>query len=265
MNFLQNKTIIVTGASSGIGFELSKLLIEKFSCKVIAIARNKDKLSECKKELGNDYIPVSMDVSKEEEWVKLGNLINTGVYKPNVLINNAGIMLPFIKAENYDKNDFDKILKTDLFSVIYSVLYVVPYLYGEKGLVNVSSSSSLCPVIGQSGYCTAKSAVKSFTEVLQTEADYYVGLIMPGFCKTNIMRSIEISDKEKKLVDAFSSDSRKCALKILKAVNKKRRRKVIGIDAKLMNFLYKLSPKNAGRIIAKALKKSRLHLFDDIQ
>ncbi len=88
---------------------------------------------------------------------------------------------------------------------------------------------------------------------------------MPGFCKTNIMRSIDMSDKDKKLIDKVSISVEKCATKIVKAIDRKKARKVIGKDAKFMNFLYKIAPKKAGKIIAWFLRKSKLKLFEGIQ
>ena len=88
---------------------------------------------------------------------------------------------------------------------------------------------------------------------------------MPGFCKTNIMRSIEISDKEKKLIDAVSMDSEKCAKIIVRAIDKKRKRKVIGADARMMNFMYKISPIGATKIIAKFLMHTKLSIFEKLR
>ncbi len=265
MAFLNGKTVIITGASSGIGLELSKQLTKNFGCTVLGIGRNSEKLENAKKTLGEKFTPFSCDVSIESEWERLAQFVKKQNIKPNLIINNAGIMLPFIKIENYVKEDFSKILSTNLMSVIYSVQYILPLLEDEKGLVNISSSSALCPVVGQGGYCLSKSAVKSFTEVLQTEADFYVGLMMPGFCKTNIMRSIDMTDKEKKLIDKVSISVEKCATKIAKAIDRKKTRKVIGTDAKLMNFLYKIAPEKAGKIIAWFLRKSKLDIFNEIQ
>lgn len=265
MKYLYGKTVIVTGGSSGIGLSLSTRLINKYGCTVIAVGRSEEKLATAKKNLGEQYLTFSCDVSTLEGWESLKIYIIENQLSPNLLINNAGIMFSFKKAEATNIEQFDKIISTDLLSVIYSMQTVVPMLSGDKGVVNISSSSALCPVVGQSGYCLSKSAVKSFTEVLQTEVKYYVGLMMPGFCKTDIMRSIDISKKDKNLIDKISITSDKCAKIILKAINKKRPRKIIGLDAKFMNFLYKLAPKKAGKIIAWFLRKSKLKMFDEIQ
>ena len=79
------------------------------------------------------------------------------------------------------------------------------------------------------------------------------------------MRSIDMTAKDKKLIDKVSISADKCAKKILKAINRKKQRKVIGVDAKFMNFLYKIMPKSAGKFIAWILRKSKLKLFDGIQ
>ena len=86
---LQSKIAIVTGASSGIGTEFSKMLIESGS-KVYGLARNTKKLETIKKNLGNSFIPVPLDITnynKIEYWV-------SSTFKnenPHILVNNAGI------------------------------------------------------------------------------------------------------------------------------------------------------------------------------
>lgn len=265
MKYLYGKTVVVTGASSGIGLELAKRLIESYNAKVIGIGRNVEKLNNAKTMLGENFTPFSCDVSNLSEWERMAEFIKENDYKPNILINNAGVMLPFLKTADCKKEDYLSVINTNFASVYYSLSTVVPLLTGDKGLVNVSSSSALCPVVGQSAYVVSKSATKAFTEVLQTEADYYVGLIMPGFCKTDIMRSIDRSEKENNLINKISISSSKCAKIILNAVDKKRRRKIIGADAKFMHLLYVLFPRSAGKIIAKILKKSGLNMFASIR
>lgn len=265
MKYLYEKTVVVTGASSGIGLELSKQLISDYGCKVIGIGRSVEKLNKAKTSLGDNFTPFSCDVSKKSEWQRLACFLRENEYEPDILINNAGIMLPFIKTENLSEQDFENVFATNFLSILYSLDTVVPLLRKDKGLVNISSSSALCPVIGQSAYSASKSAVKSLTEILQTEEKFYVGLIMPGFCKTDIMRSIKRSEKENKLIDKISISSQKCAKIILKTINKKRKRKIIGLDAKFMNLLHIVMPKSSGKIIAKVLKSSKLNMFEGIQ
>ena len=70
--------------------------------------------------------------------------------------------------------------------------------------------------------------------------------------------------KEKGLIDNVAQDPVKCAKKIVKAINKKRAKRIIGFDAHLMKLLYFLFPKNAPRIIGWFLRKSRMAIFSNL-
>lgn len=79
---LASKIAIVTGASSGIGTEFAKILVEA-GCTVYGLARSTDKLTKIKKQLGNSFIPVTMDVTKYddvEEWYFLPLMINNPIF-----------------------------------------------------------------------------------------------------------------------------------------------------------------------------------------
>ena len=122
-NWLKNKTVVISGASGGIGFNVSKRLIEKFDCKIIAIARNENKLELAKQSLGDkkdNFIPYAMDVSVKDNWINFANYLTENNIKPDVLFNNAGFMLPFLKYENYTDKEIEEIIDTNLKSVLYS-------------------------------------------------------------------------------------------------------------------------------------------------
>jgi NADP-dependent 3-hydroxy acid dehydrogenase YdfG len=88
---LDSKVAIVTGASSGIGAEFSKMLIEN-GAEVYGLARSGDKLKQMQSSLGDNFHPVKMDITKAadlEEWV---NATFDRNHQPEVLINNAGVM-----------------------------------------------------------------------------------------------------------------------------------------------------------------------------
>ena len=267
MNYLRGKNVIITGASSGLGKHVATRLIKKFGCTVLGTGTKIEKLLALKEELGelgDKLMPFTFDVSTEEGWQEFEKHILDLPITFDVLINNAGVMPSFEKADNRPIGSSIKVLNTDFTSVVYSVKYILPHLSADKGVVNISSSSALCPVIGQAMYSASKGALKAYTEALRAESNYYVGLIMPGFCKTDIFRSIEMDKKEKGLIDKVAQDPVKCAKKIVKAINKKRAKRIIGFDAHLMKLLYFLFPKNAPRIIGWFLRKSRMAIFSNL-
>lgn len=95
---MEKKIAIVTGASGGIGREITKLLIQEEVDEVWAVARNQEKLIALKRELGDKIIPISKDLSQTEELISIGKMLEE--QKPVIafLINNAGVA----RMGNYD-------------------------------------------------------------------------------------------------------------------------------------------------------------------
>ena len=268
---LFNKNVIITGVSSGIGKELARILIDDYNCKVFGIARDENKILSFIKELKNpdklsDY--ALFDIADENCWKDLVNTLTQKNFTPDVLINCAGILPKFANFEKCEIDDFKRVLEVNFLSCVYSTKHLMPLLKksGFPCIVNVSSSSSLVDFAGITGYASSKSALKSFTLCLASEIgkNGYVGCICPGFSSTDIYRSQSASEKDLKLINKFSTPPKKVATKIVKAIIKKKKLKIIGYDAKLMNFFYKLMPKTTSKVITKFLKKSGLELFKDL-
>ena len=87
---------------------------------------------------------------------------------------------------------------------------------------------------------------------------------MPGFARTDIMRSQNTSFDEDKLVKKMSMPADRMAGKIFRGIRKKKRRMIFGFDARILNFFYKLMPKTTTLLVAVVLKKSKMKLFDEI-
>lgn len=286
--WIDNKKILITGATSGLGRELTKKFIQNNNCFVYAVGRSKEKFESLKQELGEsgNFECITCDVSSEDSWTKLSHKIK----ELDVIINCAGILPPFESFDNLvnrcshnlnDKNinniqsesketlsatgEIKKVMDTNFYSIIYSCQYLMPVI--EKSttpaIVNISSLAGLCPLPGISIYSASKSAVKSFTECLQLEKDYYIGVIYPGFTLTEIFRYQNHSTNGK-LINMFATKKDKMVAKIYKAIINKKRRCVFGRDAKWMNRLYSRFPKLSSKLFARVLKKSKLELFEDV-
>ena len=102
-NWLNGKNVVLTGASSGIGKEITKILITEFDCLVLGIARNEEKMLKLLEELGENKGKFSyklFDVSLKENWANFSKSLEKENFKIDVLINCAGVLPNFDKFEN---------------------------------------------------------------------------------------------------------------------------------------------------------------------
>ena len=266
---LKNKKIIVSGASSGIGKLLTTLLIEKYGCSVIGIGRNEQKLIDLKASLPeNSFSYFAFDVSLPEKWADFAVYLENIGFFPDVIINNAGFLPKFAKAEKQTATEAKYVTEVNYLSAVYCFNCLLPLLKKSKepAFINVSSLAALAPVVGTAYYTASKSALKGFTEIITQEykKKIYVAGVYPGFTKTNIFLNQKASEKSLKLVDKFCTPVEKTAKKIIKKISRKKKKIVIGIDAKLLNFFYKIFPSFTVNIVAKVLKKANLDLFSDV-
>lgn len=270
-SYLFNKTVVITGASGGLGFSIAKKLIEKYNCKVIGIARNETKLLQAIQVLGNKKNNFSyqlFDVSIKENWIKFYNYLIENNIKIDILINNAGFMLPFAKFEKYSEKDIEEIISTDFLSVVNATRILLPLIKQSKtpAIINISSAAGLCAVVGESMYCATKFALKGFTETLQQDykGELYIGGVYPGFIQTNILNRQNGKAKDSMLVSKFMMPLDRSTNKIIKGISRKKNRIVFGFQARSISFLVRLFPKFAPSIIAKVLKASKLDMFDQV-
>ena len=284
-NWLKNSKIVITGASSGIGKEIAKILILKYNCFVLGVARNEQKLLDFKNELKNfcpnkgetkdfseqfDYVVA--DVSKQDNW----NLIleKSKQKDCNILINNAGTMLPFYRAEKISNDDIEKIFDTNFYSIVNGCKTFCEYFKSSAnncGIVNITSVAAVCSMPGQSAYSASKSAATSYSKIMSSEVKnkIFVGTYLPGFTKTNLFINKDNSkpifdEKLLKLLNIVSMPANKLAKKIVRAMRKKTRYKVFGFDSKIYRFLNFLAPSKSTDLYLKIFKKVNSKSFEDL-
>lgn len=196
-NMIQGQVVIVTGASSGIGYATA-LAIAKAGAKVVAGARRKDRLEKLQKEIektGGECITVACDVTKRSDCE---NLVDAAIKKWNkvdILINNAGLMpLSFVK--NLKIDEWDRMVDVNIKGVLYCTAAVIPHLIKQKSghIVNISSIAGRVVFPAGSVYCATKYAVRAFSEGLRQELstrnNIRVTTIEPGVVATELTDTI---------------------------------------------------------------------------
>lgn len=265
-------TVILTGASSGIGKDLAVRLIKDHGCNIIGIARNVERLEGVKTELGalgHKFTYYSMDVSKKESWESLKKELTEKGIQADILINNAGVLPKFDSFLHYTQKDIDNAMNINFHSAVYSMEVMMPYIMQSEraGILNIASSAALCSLAGTSLYSASKAALKSFTDAIREEVrgKCYIGLFCPGFTKTNIFRDQgEVTSGAQKAMDFISTDCDKMVDMIIKGLWQKKSNRVLGADAKLMCEGNKVAGAKFNFICSRVMKMSRLSIFKPI-
>jgi len=194
--------------------------------------------------------------------------------KVNLIFNNAGVALgATVEGESYD--DFHWLMDINFWGVVHGTKAFLPHLKasGEGHVVNISSVFGLVSIPAQSAYNAAKFAVRGFTDSLRMEleiegAPVSATTIHPGGIKTNIARSARFDESMSDVggaVDATPDEFDKMAMttpekaarQILTAVERDRRRALIGPDAKVFDLVSRLPAGVYQRALISGAKRRR--------
>lgn len=271
MDWIYGKTVLITGASSGLGRALSVYLIREQNCKVIGIGQSEKKMQTLKEELTylrDEFEYRIFDVSIEENWRMFADELMAEDRAVDLLINNAGILPPFDKSVNYTEEQIHRCMNVNFHGCRYAINALLPILRQSTmaGIVNISSSDALAALIGTSIYSASKAALKAYTEVLIAELgrEMYIGYACPGFIRTDIFRNQYIKS-ESRLIKMVSAKADKVAKKIVHKIIKQKSRMIIGKDAKFMNFTSKFFPVLGLKLYEQVIKHSKIEMFENVR
>lgn len=261
---MKGKTVIITGGTSGIG----KALAAEFGAKgsnIVITGRNAERLREAEEELrakGVEVLGIQADVSREEDNKILAEKTAEHFGGIDILINNAGISMraPF---ETLDLSVMHKLMDINFFGAVYATKYCLPYILERKGAVlGISSIAGFRGLPGRAGYSSSKFALQGFLETLRTEMLYrgvHVLTVAPGFTASNIRKTALTSDgsaqgetprNESKMMSA-----EECAVRVYKALRKKKKVLILTTQGKLTVFLNKLFPGFMDKLVFNAMAK----------
>ena len=190
---ISDKIAIVTGASSGLGAAISKALIEA-GATVYGLARNKNALQEVKKDIGNKFIPVSLDITDEKAVKKWFSETFSEERAPDILVNNAGTG-SFGKIDEMPSEEWYKMINTNLNGMYCITSEVVRLMKSNKEsahIVNIGSILGITTRAEGAAYSATKYGISGFSEALFKELREYnikVTCLNPGSIDTGFFKS----------------------------------------------------------------------------
>lgn len=211
MKNIENKVVIITGASSGIGAETARVLAEN-GAKVVLSARREDRLKELTEEIGENAVYMKCDVSNAEDMQALVKLAKEKFGKVDVLFANAGIM-PGGNMSELKVKDWMGMVNINIVGVLNSMAAVLPEFIAQKSghIIVTSSAAGLRSVPGNAVYCGTKHFVRAMLDSFRMEAvtegtNIHATTIYPGAVKTELLNTIAPSET-KAMVEKFYEDA----------------------------------------------------------
>ncbi len=254
----ENKVIIITGASSGIGKACSFEFAGKGAKVVLAARRIKElKIIEEKiKEQDGNAFSVKTDVKNIEDCKCLINKTIEKYGKIDVLINNAGISMR-ATFEDLDLSVIKELMDTNFYGAVYCTKFALPHIIKQKGtIIGISSIAGLAPLPGRTGYCASKHALNGFLNSLRMEnikKELNVLIVHPGFTESSIRKNalnkMGVSQKESPRNEKEMMPAVKVAKSIAKAYIKGERSLVLTRQGKFAVWMYKVFPLIADLLI----------------
>ncbi len=256
---VQNKVIVVTGGGSGMGRELVLALLAK-GASVATVDINTSSLEETFELAGRHRDRLAtyvVNVADRSQVAALPDQVISRFGTVDGIINNAGIIQPFVRLKDLDDAAIDRVMNVNLFGTLYMTRAFLPHLLARPvaHITNISSMGGFLPVPGQTIYGASKAAVKLLTEGLNSElleTNVKVTVVFPGAVGTNIAVNSGVADSlEMKdgagAVKMLTPD--KAAKIIIDGIEKDRYRVLVGADARFMDAIYRLNPQRAARFI----------------
>ncbi len=202
---IEDKVVVVTGASSGLG-EATARLFSAQGATVVLGARRADRLQSLAKELtasGGKAIAVTTDVTRREQVKALVDAAVQTCGRIDVMLNNAGLM-PQAPLERLKIDEWDRMIDVNIKGVLYGIAAALPYMKQQKAghFVNVSSVAGHKVGPGFAVYAATKHAVRALSEGLRQEVKPYnirTTVISPGAVATELPNSVTDPDAAERI------------------------------------------------------------------
>lgn len=212
-NFIKNRTVLITGASSGIG----KACAEEFAklgAHLVITARRAERLLFIQKELSEKYgircTAIALDVRNKEQITSLCKNLEEQKIEVEILINNAGLALSLDKLQDGKEENWDTMIDTNVKGVLYMTKAFLPSMIRKNfgHIINIGSVAGHGCYPGGNVYCATKYAVRAISQSLRIDLSgsaIRVSEIDPGAVETEFSE-VRWNDKEKakKVYEGFT-------------------------------------------------------------
>ncbi|MCH8219943.1 MAG: SDR family oxidoreductase [Proteobacteria bacterium] len=262
-----NKTIIITGASEGIGRALALELAPQAPRLVLA-ARNRERLESLAKECeaaGATTLVCRCDITGKADCETLVRNSIDRFGQIDILVNNAGATMWAEFSEVSDLLVFRELMDINYLGAVYCTHFALPYLLESRGLiVAVASLAGLTGVPSRTGYAASKHAMVGFFDSLRIElrtTGVGVCIIAPDFVVSQIHRRARKGDGEimgdTPMQEARIMSAEDCAALIAGAMRKRQRLLITSVRGKLGRWLKLIAPALIDRIAERAIRLRR--------
>jgi len=271
----REKTVIVTGASSGIGKALILQLADEGAWLALA-AREVQRLDalvlECQQR-GGKAIAIPTDVADESQCCALIQRTQETYGRIDMLVNNAGMAVVSKLEDLPDLHQFKQVIDVNFYGMVYCTYYALPYIKEASGrIVNVSSLGGVMAIPFNTSYIASKFAVNGFSDSLRmelTKAGVSVTVICPYWVVTEFHeRYLDKNGKPKgpagrAIYTNKTMTANRCAKIILKAAQRRKREVLMG-PGRMVVWLKLIAPNLADKMVIEAvLRPAAKRISDD--
>jgi NAD(P)-dependent dehydrogenase (short-subunit alcohol dehydrogenase family) len=263
---LAGKTAVVTGAAGGIGRAISCSLARR-GCHLALADVNEAGLAETAALAGTQGLRITthgLDVADRQAIAAFPDVVSASHPGVDILVNNAGVAVGGA-FDQVAEVDFDWLIDINFWGVVRMTRAFLPLLRASQGaqLVNISSLFGLIAPPGQTAYCASKFAVRGFSESLRHDLEgsrIGVTTVHPGGIATSIAKNARMSRilSEAELAQAQERFQRLLKMPperageiIVKAIEKRRPRIIVGSDARFAALVERLFPVSYWRLLAR--------------
>ena len=236
MEDFRGKTVIVTGASSGIGLAAVKAFAAR-GARVVMAARSWEKMQALAAEIfqnQEDVLCIKTDVSVEEDCRRMVEETLARFGRIDILVNNAGISMR-ATVRDVDMDVIRRLMDVNFYGTVYCTKYALPHLLSSRGqVVGVVSIAGYASLPSRSAYSASKHAVRGFLETLRIEHlkdGLNVLVFAPGYTASNVRRFALLADGSPQ-GDSPRDETRmmsaeQCARHLLHALERRRREVIL--------------------------------------